>query len=446
MHGTLALAITLTLGVSWAMPADLHGATDLAFLQQTLSDTELRVVRAIDEESEAAIELLERLVNINSGTMNLEGVVEVGHVLRAEFDALGFQTEWVDGAPFDRAGHLVARHGNRGPHLLLIGHLDTVFEPSSPFQRFEREGDRAAGPGVVDMKGGDVIIVHALRALAAAGALDDMTITVVMTGDEERSGRPLGLSKAAIVAAAEEADVAIAFENGDSNPATAVVARRGSTGWRLNVTGTPAHSSQLFQPEVGAGAIYEASRILRQFYERLAGVPLLTFNPGVMVAGTDVDYDATTAGGDAFGKSNVVAEHAIVTGDLRTITLEQLEEARAIMRFVASQNLPGTSAEITFTDGYPPLAPSEGNRRLLAMFDAVSRDLGAGEVTAVNPRNAGAADVAFTTGHVEMAIDGLGPGGGNDHTVDEWIDLPTLGLQTKRAALLMLRLAEGPGS
>ncbi len=442
MNGTLAITIALTVGAAWATPTDLQAVP----LKQTLNETELRIVRAVDEESEGAVELLERLVNINSGTMNLEGVAEVGRVLQAEFAGLGFETEWVDGTPFDRAGHLVARRGTRGPHLLLIGHLDTVFEPDSPFQRFERDGDRAAGPGVVDMKGGDVIIVHALRALAAAGALDDMIVTVVMTGDEERSGRPLSLSKAAIVDAAREADIAIAFENGDSNPTTAVVARRGSTGWRLNVTGTPAHSSQLFQPEVGAGAIYEASRILRQFYERLAGVPLLTFNPGVMVAGTDVDYDPTTAGGGAFGKSNVVAEHAVVTGDLRTITLEQLEEARAIMRFVTSQSLPGTNAEITFSDGYPPLAPSEGNRRLLAMFDAVSRDLGAGEVTAVNPRNAGAADVAFTTGLVDMAIDGLGPGGGNDHTVDEWIDLPTLALQTKRAAILMARLAGRPVS
>jgi glutamate carboxypeptidase len=371
-------------------------------------------------------------------------VREVGRVILAEFDALGFETEWVEGAAFDRSGHVVARYGDRGPHLLLIGHLDTVFEPESPFQRFVRDGDRAAGPGVVDMKGGDVIILKALQALADVGVLDELTITVVMTGDEERSGRPLDLSKAAIVDAAERADIAIAFENGDSNPATAVVARRGSTGWRLDVRGNPAHSSQIFQPEVGAGAIYEVSRILQQFYDRLAGEPLLTFNPGVMIAGTDVRYDATNAGGDAYGKSNVVAEHAVVTGDIRTITLEQLETARAVMRFVTGQSLPGTSAEITFDVGYPPLAPSDGNRRLLALFDAVSRDLGAGPVSAVDPRNAGAADVAFTTGLVEMAIDGLGPGGGNDHTVDEWIDLPTLALQTKRAAILMLRLARLP--
>lgn len=406
---------------------------------------EEEIIAAVDAQEAVAIELLRQTVDVNSGTMNFEGVRRVGELLRREFDALGLQTEWIDGTPFERAGHLVARHVGTGdgPHLLLIGHLDTVFEPDSPFQSFARDGDRATGPGVVDMKGGNVVILHALQALADAGALTEMTVTVVLTGDEERSGRPLDAARAALVEAAEEADIALAFENGDSNPATAVISRRGSTGWRLEVTGTPAHSSQLFQPEVGAGAIYEAARILTGFYDALAGEPNLTFNPGVILGGTDVTYDPFAADGTAFGKSNVVAESAIITGDLRAISPDQLERARARMAFVASQHLPGTSAVLTFDDGYPPLAPTAGNRRLLALFDRVSQDLGFGPVTAVDPRNAGAADVSFTAGLVEMAIDGLGPGGGDDHTVDEWIDLPTLATQTKRAAVLMYRLARG---
>ncbi|MFQ5689398.1 MAG: M20/M25/M40 family metallo-hydrolase [Gemmatimonadota bacterium] len=422
---------------------DVASAGDTA--RRGVSPVERRIVEAVEARSEEAIALLERVVDINSGTMNLEGVRRVGRIFRVQLDSLGFATRWIDGSAFHRAGHLVARRAGPGPHLLLIGHLDTVFEPESPFQRFERSGDRAAGPGVVDMKGGDVVIVQALKALDAAGALDNLDLTVVMTGDEERSGSPLELSKAAVVEAAREADVALAFENGDSDPRTAVIARRGSSAWRIDVMGTPAHSSQLFQPEVGAGAIYEVSRILYQFYERLAGQPRLTFNPGVMVAGTEVEYDESAARGSGFGKSNIVAEHAVVTGDLRAITPEQLRSARALMRFIVGQSLPGTRAEIRFGEGYPPLEPSEGNRRLLAAFDRVSRDLGFGPVTAVDPRNAGAADVAFTSGLVDMAIDGLGPGGGNDHTVDEWIDLPTLALQTKRAAVLMLRLSR-PGA
>jgi glutamate carboxypeptidase len=327
---------------------------------------------------------------------------------------------------------------------LLIGHLDTVFEPGSPFQRFMRTSDSTAtGPGVVDMKGGDVVIVEAMRALRSVGALDSMGITIVMTGDEELSGSPLDQSKAAIIAGAQDADIAIAFENGDSDPRTAVVARRGSTGWRLDVTGTPAHSSQLFQPAVGSGAIYETARILTEWHRTLAGEPNLTFNPGVIVGGTAVDYDAAQSAGTASGKSNVVAESTTVTGDIRAITPDQLERARARMMFIASQNLPGTSATLTFDEGYPPLAPAEGNNRLLGLFDQVSRDLGYGPVTAVDPRNAGAADVSFTAGLVDMAIDGLGPGGGNDHTVNEWILLPTLAMQAKRAAVLMLRLRNG---
>ncbi len=420
--------------------------TPLPLGGQSLSEVERRITSEVDARAAEAIDLLERAVNINSGSMNFDGVREVGVLFRQEFDALGFETQWIDGTSWDRAGHLIARRDGSGPRLLLIGHLDTVFEPSSPFQSFDREGDRAQGPGVVDMKGGDVVIVHALKALAASGELDDISITIIMTGDEERSGRPLDLARAALIEAAEEADIVLAFENGDSNPMTAVVARRGSSGWRLDVTGAPAHSSQLFQEEVGAGAAYEASRILSEFYDRLAGEPLLTFNPGVMLAGTDVDYDPSAAGGSAFGKSNVVAQTAVVTGDLRTITLEQLERARATMRFVVLESLPRTSATITFDDGYPPLAPSDGNLRLLAMFSQVSEDLGYGEVTAVDPRNAGAADVSFTAGFVEIAIDGLGPGGGNDHTVDEWIDLPTLAMQSKRAAVLMHRLARRPGA
>lgn len=425
---------------SVAVPISLMLASVVATQAQELAPIELRIVSDVDANAGAAIALLERAVNINSGSMNFEGVRQVGDLFREEFESLGFETEWIDGTGFERAGHLVARRRGGEPHLLLIGHLDTVFEPASPFQTFSRNGDRATGPGVVDMKGGGVVIVHALGALAAAGVLGDMSITVIMTGDEERSGRPLELARADLREAAAEADIVLAFENGDSNPATAVVARRGSTGWRLEVTGTPAHSSQVFQPEVGMGAIYEAARILGEFRARLADQPLLTFNPGMILGGTAVEYDAFNSGGTAFGKNNVVAGHAVVTGDLRAISIEQLEAARRIMAEVVEENLPRTSAAIAFDDGYPPLGATDGNRELLEAFDQVSRDLGFGPVTAVDPRNAGAADVSFTAGLADRALDGLGPGGGNGHTVDEWIDLPTLGMQTKRAAVLMYRL------
>ncbi|MEK6687543.1 MAG: M20/M25/M40 family metallo-hydrolase, partial [Gemmatimonadota bacterium] len=404
--------------------------------------TEQAIVRAVAAGNESGLALLRRLVEINSGSMNFDGVRAVGSILRAQFDSLGFRTRWVDGAAFNRAGHLVAEHPGPGPGLLLIGHLDTVFEPDNAFQHWHQLDDTTAkGPGITDMKGGDVIIVQALKALKAAGQLDRMNITVVMTGDEESSGDPLSLARAALIEEARKADIAIGFEDGDGDPKTAVVARRGASSWVLRTTGTPAHSSQVFKPSVGYGAIYEASRILNAFREQLSGEELLTFNPGVALGGTTVTFDAENDRGTGFGKTNVVAGEMTVRGDLRTITPEQLTRAQAAMTAIVAGHLPGTSATITFEDGYPPLAPTDGNYRLLGMYDQVSRDLGFGPVAAVDPGAAGAADVSFTAGHVIMAIDGLGLSGRGGHTDQETADLRMLPLVTKRAAVLLYRLS-----
>ena len=406
-----------------------------------LSETERRLVAAVDGSMAEALELVERSVNVNSGTMNFEGVRAVGDLFAAELDALGFSTEWVDGEAFGRAGHLVAERPGDGPVVLLIGHLDTVFEPDSPFQRFERLGDtEAAGPGITDMKGGNVVMIHALRALASVGALDDLHVRVVLTGDEEKSGRPLSAARAALRDAASGARWAIGFEDGDSNPATAVISRRGSTSWKLRVTGVPAHSSQIFTDAIGAGAIYEAARILSAFYERLSTEPDLTFNPGIITGGTEVTLDSSQGRGTAFGKNNVVAEHAMVDGDLRALSPEQYAHAKRTMQEIVAAHLPRTEATLTFSDGYPPLAPTDGNRALLERYSEASEDLGLGPVAPVDPRNAGAADVSFVADLVPQVLDGIGLMGRGGHTVDEVADLTTLPSQTKRAALLLYRL------
>jgi glutamate carboxypeptidase len=411
---------------------------------QGLSPLERRVTQSIDADNEHGVALLERLVNINSGTMNFAGVRAVGVVLQGELDALGFATQWEEGAAYQRAGHLIAKRTGSGPRLLLIGHLDTVFEPEHPFQRFERiDATRARGPGVIDMKGGDVIIIQALKALKAVGQLDRMSITIVFHGDEEHAGEPQALARKTLIDAAQTSDVAIGFEDGDGDPATAVSARRGASGWLLTSTGTPAHSSQLFREDVGAGAIYEAARVLKGFRERLSGDPLLTFNPGLALGGTAVELDSARVKGSAAGKSNVVAGRMVVAGDLRSISPEKLAAARATMREIVAAHLPQTFSSISFEDGYPPMAPTQGNLQLLAMYDQVSRDLGAGTVTAVNPAKAGAADVSFVAGIVPQIIDGVGLAGWDDHTDKETADLSKLAMLTKRAALLFLRQSRG---
>ena len=404
--------------------------------------TEKKLVKWVDDHNEEAMVLLKDLVNINSGTMNFVGVKAVADALMPRFKELGMEVEFTDGSSFNRAGHLVAKiQGGKGPRILMIGHLDTVFEPNSPFQKWEEVDDETIkGPGIADMKGGDVIILQSLSALHSLGLLKDMNIWVVMTGDEELSGSPLSASKVELIAAAKWADIALGFENADGNFNTVNVARRSSSSWKLEVTGKAGHSSQVFKPERGVGAIYETSRILYQFYQELSGEEFLTFNPGVIVGGTETTYDAKTKSGEAFGKNNVIAQSAIVTGDIRCLSQEQLKRTQRKMTEIVERNLPHTTAKITFNEGYPPFPPKEGNYELMKQFSQVSQDLGYGEVTAVNPADAGAADISFTAEYINQGIDGMGMSGANDHSIDEIGYTWALPMQSKRTAVLLYRL------
>jgi glutamate carboxypeptidase len=411
-----------------------------------LSATESEMVAAINASLPQAVKELEQVVNINSGTMNLAGVRAVGDRFTPWFEALGFSVEWIDGSEFNRAGHLVATRLSDSPNalrILLIGHLDTVFSVDDEFQRFTPVDERnVAGPGITDMKGGNIIMLQALRGLNAAGQLQRVSIKVVMTGDEESSGEPLSASKHALIEAAKWADIALGFEDGDSNIKTAVIARRGALDWNLSVTARSAHSSQIFQPEVGSGAIFEAARILHEFRQQIEGHGNLTFNPGLFVGGTRLEQSDLSDKKSAFGKTNVIAQSVEISGDLRALTPEELAFAERTMRAIVADNLPHTEATLTLNEGYPPMAPSEGNRRLLSVYNAASEALGYGSVIAVNPRNAGAADISFTAGHVDMALDGLGLMGSGGHTRDEVADMSSLPKNAHKAALLIYRLVE----
>jgi len=343
---------------------------------QKLSKTERKIIQQVEKNHEESIAFLEKVVNMNSGTLNLEGVKKVGAVFQEAFKAIGFNTRWIEmPEEMNRAGHLFASiKGNKGKKLLLIGHLDTVFEENSPFQNFERMDSIAFGPGANDMKGGDVIALYALKALYELNLLDKASITVAFTGDEESTGKPLALSRKDLIDAGKEADIALGYETASGfNYAT--IARRGASGWKVETQGKRAHSSGIFNDRVGAGAIFEMSRILNAFYEEVRGEESLTFNPGTLLGGTFVDYDKQNSSGSVFGKSNVVAQKAIVNGGLRFISEEQKEEARAKMRTIVSQNLPQTSATIEFIDSYPAMKPSEGNLAVLEILNRVCQRL-----------------------------------------------------------------------
>ncbi len=424
---TKALAICLLLFTSF-------------MFAQKINRTEKKILKTITANNAEAIEFLKTVVNINSGTMNHEGVKKVGEVFVKAFEDIGFTTSWKDMSQVNRAGHLFAEtSGNKGKKVLLIGHLDTVFEADSPFQKFEMINDSTAhAPGGNDMKGGNVIMLYALKALADNGLLKNAQVIAAFTGDEESTGKPLTISRKDLIDAAKRSDIALGYE-ASSGFNEATIARRGSSGWKVEVKGKRAHSSDIFSDEVGAGAVFEISRIINEFYNDVKGEQYLTFNPGVILGGTFVDFDDAFSKGDAFGKSNVVAQTAVVDGGLRFISETQKENARNKMRAIVANNLPLTSAKISFIDSYPAMGPTKGNEELLEVLSQVSKDLGYGPVVAYDPSKRGAADVSFVAAYTDC-LDGLGTMGSDGHTPQETVNLKTIEALTQRTAILIYRL------
>ncbi len=401
------------------------------------------MVATVDKEGDRTIALLERMVNQNSGTLNFPGVRAMGDMLKPDFEALGFKVEWLELPETKRAGHFVATHkGNgKGKRMLLIAHIDTVFEPSSPFQKFSRDGNRAIGPGVVDDKGGIAVIVASLRAMQAAGTLKNADIMVMFTGDEEKTGDPIPVARRDLVEAGKWADVALEYENlaQEGGKEFGTVARRSANNWTLTATGKTGHGGSVFGPDLGYGAIYEITRILDGWRASLIEENL-TFNVGVIAGGTPATIDADGVKVQASGKTNVIPATAVARGDLRSLTPKQDTKAREKMQAIVAQHLPGTGATLTFQDNTPPMAPTEGNRALLARVNAINRDLGVPEMAEFPPAKRGAADSSFVAAWADT-LAGMGPIGGSLHAEGEWLDLPSITMQAKRSAILMSRLA-----
>jgi glutamate carboxypeptidase len=406
-----------------------------------LSNTEQKILDRIDANYDESISFLETAVNINSGSLNIEGVQKVGTLFGSAFSEIGFTNTWIS-LPKDmkRGGHLVSELSDgkaKGKKLLLIGHLDTVFEEDSPFQKFRRSGDTIFGPGVNDMKGGDVIILYALKALQEVGALKKTQIIVILNGDEEKVGSPRDVSRQPLIDAAKRSDIALGFE-GATGFNYATVARRGTASWTLETTGIRKHSAGIFSKDTGAGAIYEASRILNAFYENLQE-EYLTYNPGLILGGSLIEVSEDESRGSASGKTNVVSPNVFVKGDLRFLTSEQMQKARIEMEEIVDLHLPQTDAKFTFEEGYPSMPPTDGNMKVLKILSKISDDLGHGEVLPYDPGKRGAGDISFVADYVD-ALDGLGTFGDGAHTLSETMDATTFKDFMKRAALLIYRL------
>lgn len=410
-------------------------------IAQTTQDIENLLILQLEKNYQETIALLEETVNVNSGTFNLEGVKEVGKIYAREFAKIGFSTEWISlPDSLRRAGHFVAsKKGTKGKKLFFIGHLDTVFEKDMPFYPFTMVDEHTAkGQGVNDMKGGNAMIFATLKALHELGLLEDRTVTVYFTGDEENAGNPSWVSRLDFVERAKLHDYALGYETAQGfNIAT--VARRGASSWTLKTAGRQVHSSGVFRESVGYGAIYEAARILNAFREELAGEQYLTFNPGQLVGGSDITYDEETGASSALGKTNIVAREAFVTGDLRFLGEDQKEKAREKMREIVSRHLNGTTASIFFEDGIPSMPPTPGNYALVDVLSKVSQDLGFGEVNAGDPGSRGAGDISYVADYLDC-IDGIGASGTGAHSPSETINMKEFPDLLKRSTIFVYRL------
>ena len=407
---------------------------------QTLSPTEQQIIKNIEADMPATLKLLKESVNINSGTYNVHGIKKTGALYGKELAALGFTVQWISMPDsLQRAGHLVAhRKGKKGKKLFLIGHLDTVFEPDMSPNPFSMINDSTAtGQGIVDMKGGDVLVIAALKALHKQGLLNDVTITVYFTGDEENAGEPRTISRGDFIERAKQHDIALAFE-GAGGLNSVATARRGTSEWKLEVEAKSAHSSGVFGA-AGFGSIYEAARIINTFREKLSGEKYLTFNPGLFIGGSEVNYNDAAQEGSVLGKTNIISPKTVVIGDLRFLSEQQKEKARESMRQIVSQHLAGSKATISFRDGIPSMPPTPGNEALVKVVNDVSVSLGYGPVKAGDPGSRGAGDISYIASYIDC-LDGLGASGKGSHAPGETINLKEYPKLIKRAALLIYAL------
>jgi glutamate carboxypeptidase len=414
---------------------------------QPLSPEEKAMVSYIDANEQASNNLLQQLVDINSGTHNLEGVREVSKIMTAQLSELGFSVKWIPMDSVQRAGVLVAEHpcpqtGKCGKRMLLIGHMDTVFEKSSPFQTYSVNDNIGTGPGVNDMKGGLVDMIFAIQAMRSAGVLKKAEITIVLSGDEEAHGEPANVSRRDMIVAARHSDVALEFEGTPRQNGVfyGSVSRRSSITWHITTTGDTGHSSGIFSADKGYGAIYELARILDAFRTQLPEANL-TYNVGMVLGGSTLSVDDAGNNGTVAGKDNVIPPTAYASGDIRTLSNEQTERVEKKMQAIAAEHLPKTGAILSFGEGYPAMAPTPQNRALLGILNQVNASLGFGTMPALDPMKRGAGDIAFVA-DIIPGLAGVGATGDNAHAPGETIDLSAQPINTKRDALLMYRLSQ----
>jgi glutamate carboxypeptidase len=365
------------------------------------------------------------LVNTDCGSYTPDGVNHVADRVAGWLDELGAGVDRIPHRPATgepQLGDLViGRLPGGGPRLLLIGHMDTVFDPGTAAARpFRIEGHRAFGPGVTDMKAGLLTGLHAMAALQTVGQIP--TITFVANPDEE-IGSPF--STPYIRALAAEHDAAFVLECARAN-GDIVSARKGIADYEVTLTGRAAHAG--VEPEKGRSAILEAARQVVALHALNGHWPSVTLNAGVIRGGT---------------RPNVVAAGCTIELDLRAATTAEFDEAAAaVERIVANPSLDGVTVKLAQIAHHPPMERSAAAGRLVALAQEIAGELG---FSVQDAATGGASDANTTAAAGLPSLDGLGPVGGDDHSVDEWLDLDSIGPRTTLLAGLLARAGDALG-
>jgi glutamate carboxypeptidase len=395
-----------------------------------ISDSELEELRACVQVSEPSfVADLERLVNIDCGSYTKSGVDQVGAWVSDQLRDLGADVTVEPHADLGKTVVAVLR-GAGSQKALLVGHMDTVFDPGTAAERpYTVTEGIARGPGVDDMKGGLLAGIYALRALramatsAGSGAewLPFDTLTFVANPDEEL-GSPSSLP--IIKRIAETVDVAFvleaARENGDI-----VSARKGIADFVMKISGRAAHAG--VEPEKGRNAILEAAHKIVALNALNGRWPGVTVNVGVMRGGM---------------RPNVIAESAELEIDLRGVTRADMEAAQDAIREIAEHSsVPDVTASLRSRASWWPMEKTAGTAALAAMAIELGARLG---FTVADTSTGGASDANTTSAAGAPSLDGLGPVGGNAHAPTEYMELDSIVPRTTLLAALLLSVSRQP--
>lgn len=398
--------------------------------------------RELDELKSAAvrsvpgfIEDLEHLVGIDSGSYTKDGVDEVGGWVTTRLEALGGAVTRHQDVRLGDTIEGVFESASAGPTVLMLGHLDTVFEAGTVAERpFAIRAGRAFGPGVNDMKGGLLVGLHALAiirdlaasvspATAASGSASWLPVRrlVFLANSDEEIGAPS--SEAIIRQHAAKSDVALVYEAARAN-GDIVSARKGQLNLRLHITGRAAHAG--VEPEAGSSAVLEAAHAVIAI-DRLRGCfPGLSANTGVIRGGT---------------RSNIVPNHAVIDLDVRSMTRSDLVAVEAAIREVAAHpTVAGVVTRVEVESRLMPMEPTTASRRLVKNALAIASELG----LQISHAATGGGSDGNTVGSMGVpTLDGLGPVGGADHAPGEYIELESIAPRVALTAALLISIGRG---